>query len=157
MNFFWNSQPRLREDSISQPMLVASVQLFSQGFQPRLLEDPDSRPAGVAWWDLMSQDGPKAAPDAKLTELEVSKKSSKNGKKWVWPPRGVYCGRLFLLATVKTADFRVLPGKSPDFHIFVPFRFLNSGWGAVNGPGEKPWRGLPLQLGSPISVAKKLG
>ena len=95
MKIFSNSQPRLREDSISQPMLVASVQLFSQGFQPRLLEDPDSRPAGLAWWDLMSQDGPKAAPDAKLTELEVSKKSSKNGKKWVWPPRGVYCGRLF--------------------------------------------------------------
>ena len=38
MKIFWNSQPRPREDSISQPMLAASVQLFSQGFQT--LPDP---------------------------------------------------------------------------------------------------------------------
>ena len=75
-------------------MLVASVQLFSQGFQPRLLEDPDSRPAGVAWWDLMSQDGPKAAPDAKLTELEVSKKVPKMEKSGFDHP-GAYTAAVF--------------------------------------------------------------
>ena len=136
MKIFWNSQPRRREDSISQPMLVASVQLFSQGFQPRLLEDPDSRPAGVAWWDLMSQDGPKAAPDAKLTELEVSKKSSKNGKKWVWPARGVYSGRLFFLATVICGRFSCATRRKARFSHFcaIPFSQL---W---VGGCEWPWR-----------------
>ena len=73
---------------------------------------------------------PESSSGRKIDRIGGFQKKFQKWKKVGLTTPGLYSGRLFFLATVFAADFRVLPGKSPDFHIFVPSRFLNSGWGA---------------------------